>query len=317
MSYEMSILRKEDLSLYLYIKNIVLNKYTETVEYATLEVLEEFCGSGTYVYNIVMDVDNPPIAKERGRGIVYFDNNIAAGNCLVFPTVSGTNGDGIQAYGVPEQISKLALYETTVSGITEVPWTEYMIDYLDCRVITKRPLYSPYVTYTWNYVSVVDEWPVITSANPPVVVVDINKTKKSGYQLGGGKLANRKANIYIFASNQAERNDLIETIYDGLYNKSCTIYDFKAGTVLDYDGTFYGRKYLEDRIIGNPVKEDYLFDTTKVDGVSSMNFENVDAKHAYLNLIMSTTDDNLMFSNLNAYRATISFDISIYDDRIT
>jgi hypothetical protein len=105
MSYEMKSLRKEDLSLYLYIKDTILLDFQEVEEYASLTLMPELCESSSYVYQYVT--------------------------------------------------------------------SDYMIDYIDGRIISTRQFNTPKITYTWNYVSVVDEWAAIEAADPPVVVIDI------------------------------------------------------------------------------------------------------------------------------------------------
>jgi hypothetical protein len=189
-----------------------------------------------------------------------------------------------------------------------------MIDYVDCRIISQRQLNIPKVSFVWNYVSIVDEWTVIEASNPPVVVIDIGGTDKYGYQLGGGKKSIRKVDIHIFASNPAERNDLSETLYDGLYNRSCPLYDFTAGSILDYDGTFYGRRGLLDRDPNPLNKLTYLFDRSKISKISRLQFDEVSARNINLPLVMTRSQDNIILSDLNAYRSRISFKMFSYDD---
>lgn len=314
MSNGMSTLRKEDLSLYLYIKDVILRPFQEVEEYASLRLLPDMCSTDSYVYELITDLEPHP--AERGRGWVYFDSPSGDLPCEPYPTVSGLNGDGDPAFGTPEQNNKVVLYETTSSGLQEVDWTEYMIDYVDCRIITENLLETPVVSFFWNYVSVVDEWSVIEAANTPVVVVDMNSTNKDGYQLGGGRKTTRRVNLHVFASNPAERNDIVETLYDGLYNKSCPVHEFVTGSVLDYDGTFYGRKGLLDRD-PNPInKLTFLFDRDKVSNVSQLYFDDVTSRHVNLPLVMSTGREHTVLSDLNAYRSKISFKVISYDDRI-
>jgi hypothetical protein len=325
MTYEMSNLRKEDLSLYLHIKDMVLRKFTEKEEYVPLRLMPELCGQDSNVYEIVTDLEPSP--TERGRGLVYFDPPSGTLPCEPYPSVSGLNGDGESAYGTPEQSSSITLYEmvqpilcegiTVMSG-TEVDWRDYMIDYIDGRIIVPYKLTNAAVTFTWNYVSVVDEWAAIEAADPPVVVIDVSGTDKAGYQLGGGKKATRKVDIHVFASNPAERNDIVETLYDGLYNKSCPLYNFPTGSILDYDGTFYGRRNLADRFYPAEIpnnKLTYLFDRDHVRMVSRLHFDSVVARHVNLPLVMSRGRDEIMLSDLNAYRSKVSFDMFSYDDR--
>jgi len=325
---EMSILRKEDLSLYSYIKESVLRNFIEFDSGAQLAIMPDLCSYDSYVYEIVTSVIPSPTA--RGRGLVYFDTVFSGTSCDLYTDLVGLNGDGKSALGVPEQSDIVTIYENTatVSGIvtTVVSGTEYMIDYIDGRIITERKLVNPTISYYWHYVSIVDEWAAIQAADPPVIVVDMYGTDKAGYQLGGGKKSTRKVDIHIFASDPAERNDLVEAIYNGVYLKSCKLLDFKTGTVLDYDGTFYGRRDLEERYPGYDFSAElqeyqdnnkltYLFDRAIVENVSRLYFDNVTSRHVNLPLIMTRGKDEAMLSDLNAYRAKVSFDLYCYDDR--
>jgi hypothetical protein len=310
---EMSVLRKSDLSLYLYLKDSVLRNFIEVEEEIPLQLMPELSDLTSYVYQAVTTMDPSP--TDPGRGWVYFDAVSGTNNCASFTSVSGINGDGNFAFGTPEQSERVIVYETVAGTLNVVPWTDYMIDYMDGRIISSRALETPYVTYYWNYVSVVDEWAAIEAAEPPVCVIDIHGTDKKGYQLGGGKKVIRKVDIHIFASDPAERNDLVETIYDCLYNKSCSLSDFVTGSVLDYDGTFYGRRDLLDRI-PNPInKLTFLLDRKTISNIGSLYFDNVTSRHINLPVIMSQSGNQVLLSDLNAYRSKISFDLIVYDDR--
>jgi hypothetical protein len=310
---EMSILRKSDLSLYLYLKDTVLKDFIEVEEQLPLQLMPELSDLTSYVYQAVTTMD--PIPTDPGRGWVYFDTVSGTNNCTPFTSVSGLNGDGNFAYGIPEQSERVVVYETVAGTLNTVPWTDYMIDYMDGRIVSSRALEIPYVTYYWNYVSVVDEWAAIEAAEPPVCVLDIHGTDTKGYELGGGKKVIRKADIHIFASDPAERNDLIEILYDGLYNRSCPLYDFVTGSVLDYDGTFYGRRGLLDRIPNPTNKLTYLLDRETISNVGSLYFDNVTSRNINLPVLMSQSGAQIVLSDLNAYRSKISFDLIIYDDR--
>lgn len=314
---EMSVLRKEDLSLYSYIKESILSNFIEFDSGAQLALMPDLCSYYSYVYQAVTSVIPSPVA--RGRGWVYFDTASSGTACDVYTDLVGLNGDGKYAEGLPEQSNRVTVYENTatVSGIvtTIVSGTEYMIDYVDGRIITERKLTNPTVSYYWYYVSIVDEWAAIQAADPPVIVIDMYGTDKTGYQLGGGRKSTRKVDVHIFASDPAERNDLVETIYNGIYLKSCKLLDFKTGTALDYDGTFYGRRDLPTSTQDANNKLTYLFDRAIVQNISRLYFDSVSSRHVNLPLIMTRGKDEAMLSDLNAYRAKVSFDLYCYDDR--
>lgn len=302
---EMSKLRKEDLSLYYYIKDRVLCNFIETEEYVPLQYIEELsCRYESEVYAANSSMIPSPI--ERGRGWVYFDKVVNNNGLCIdsYTTTSGYRPDGTYvAYGTPEQSNMIVVRD--VDG-TVISGTEYMIDYIDGRVVTSGTC-SPYtVDYSFHYIAVVDEWAAIEASDPPVIVIDIMGTDKTGYQLGGGKKATRKVDIHVFASDPAERNDIVEALYDGLYLKSAPVYSFPNGSVLDYDGTFFGRKE-------NMNKLETLFDRSRESGIiGNMEFNNVTSRHVNLPLLMTRSTDEVMLSDLNAYRSKVSFELVTY-----
>ncbi len=317
MGYEMKDLRKEDISLYYYIKEIVLCDFIEKEELSSLQLMELISTSASYVYESVTTTLPNPV--ERGRGWVCFDAYDGGSNCAgYFNTTSGTRADGDSithdgvSYGVPEQSDRVIVYNdyTIVSGVINhigvISDTEYMIDYIDGRVVTSGTVSPVYVDYYWHYVSVVDEWAAVEASDPPVVVIDMHGTDKAGYQLGGGKMITRKVNIHVFATSTAERNDIVETIYNGLYLKSAPILDLPLGTALDYDGTWYWRRNNMDKL-------QTLFDISTTSGtIGNMRFDNVTTRHVNLPLLMTRSVDSVMLSDLNAYRSKISFDLVSY-----
>lgn len=311
----MNNLRREDLSLYHYIKDTALRSFIEKEEQISLELMGNISCTGTYVYEAVTDTLPDPI--DRGRGWVYFDcpDVDANGDCIYRPntcvpefiTTSGTDVQGNKCNGTPEQLGRVVVYDSNLVEITDVP---YIIDYIDGRIIFPTSDIVPkYVDYYWNYISVVDEWAAVEAADPPVVVIDMSQTDKEGYQLGGGKKVIRKVDIHVFAGSTAERNDIVETIHDSLYLKSAPIYSFATGDVLDYDGTFYGRKTNSNKLT-SLFNRTTLNDTREVHG--GMTFNKVSSKHVNLPLVMSLNRNEVMLSDLNAYRSRVSFEVEVY-----
>lgn len=290
MTSEMTLLRKEDMSLYYYIKDRILCDFIEQEFNVPLVSMDIMSTATSVVYEAVSTMLPSPV--DRGRGWVYFD------------TSSGTACTG--GFPTTEQLSRVVVYNSTGDIIPEA---EYMVDYIDGRVITSGTTSSGVpasVDYFWNYVSIVDEWSAVEAAEAPVLVIDIHGTDKGGYQLGGGRKVMRKVDIHIFASDTAERNDLVDKIFDGLYLKSSPIYDFPEGGVLEHDGTFYGRKGFIDKSLN-------IFDRTTVSNViGNIEFDKVTSRHVNLPLIMTRGTDQVMLSDLNAYRSKVSFDIVYY-----
>jgi hypothetical protein len=153
---------------------------------------------------------------------------------------------------------------------------------------------------------VVDEWSLVRTAKPPIVVIDINGISKEGYQLGPGSKNNPTVDLHIFAGSSSERTDLIDVIYNGLYLKSAPIYEFPTGDVLDYDGTFYGRKDNYDR--GST-----LFSRNTLSNlgetIGGLRFDNVVARNVRMPDMLTRDRNEVMLSGYNNFRAKISFDM--------
>lgn len=288
----MQITRKESLSLDRYLRDIVLNGYIEFQEKEELILDPNRIQSSNKVYRI--NTQTTPSPFEYGRGIVYFDDIASYYLDLIdFTTISGT----------PEQSNRVVLYDKYLNNIDD---SSYMIDYVSGNIIMLDTIVPKYIDYYSYYVSVVDAWDYLSTSSSPVIVLDINSTKKKGYQLGGGKEVTRESNIYIFASSSAERSDLTELLYDGLYQKSIPIYDFLHGSVLDYDGTFFNRKRNLD-------KSTNLFSRTTVSGTTNMRFENLEAKNISLPLSLLKGNESSTINNLNKFRSKLSFTLSYYN----
>jgi len=286
----MYIARKEDSSIYRYFRDVVLSDFIEFQEKDEL-VLSNFSTSSQYkIYDIVTDLYPSPL--ENGRGLTYFDD-LSSSTLVDLTTTSGT----------PEQSSRITVYDRYMNILDE---SSYMVDYVSCKVIMLDTSVPKYIDYHWYYVGMVDGWDSLAVSSPPIVVMDIEKTKKTGYQLGGGKKVIRKCNLFIFSSSSSERLDLTEVLYDGLYLKTCPIYDFSSGLVLDFDGTFRNRR-------NNLDKSTNLFNRTVVSGTSNMSFEDVEAKNINLPLTLSRRNESTTLTNLNAYRSKISFNLVYYN----
>ena len=263
--------RKEDISLHHYIRNDVLKDFIETERNVPLVYLEELSReSGSAIYQA--DSSMTPSTTSNGRGWVYVD--------------------GPEYF--TEQQNSVIVYDslgTVISG-------GYNVDYIDGRIIFPDRSYNPAaVTYKWYYVAIVDEWELVQASDVPVVVVDLMGFSKEGFQLGGGKKVPRRVNIHIFASNQAEREDLSEAIYDGLYLKSCPLQALTHGTMIDWDGRW---------------NYDYTF--TTMSGHSYLKFDNVRARNVYIQLRMIPARDYTQLSNLNRYRSRITFDMFHWEE---
>lgn len=261
----MKRVRKEDISLHHYIRNTVLTDFIET-DTAPLIYLDEESSTGSYVYEAQSQFI--PAPNSLGRGWCYLDNP------------SDTT----------EQQNSVIVYDEFGSVISG---TNYRIDYIDGRIILPTNTITPMsVTYKWNYVSIVDEWGTIESSDVPIVVIDISGFTKEGFQLGGGKRVPRKVNLHVFATDTAERDDIMETLYDGLYLRSCANQFFPKGTMLDWNGTF---------------NNNYEYAT--ISGSSALKFQDIDARSISVPLLSIPSRDLTMLSDINRYRGRVRFEM--------
>jgi hypothetical protein len=263
----MRLTRKEDISLYLYIKDVTVSpQYYEITTGASLT------SAGNNLWNIGYDTELGIHPFKRGdysglgRGLVYFDH---VGACSLF---------GI------EQSDLIRVYDgaTVASG--------YRVNYLTGQIETSEDLTGYNVDYEWNYVSVIDAWPAEDVPALPIISIEMQEADKSPLQLGGGDIRNAFWNIEIFASNKGERDDLVDTIYDSLYQRRCTIYTFPSGLPLNMYGFFNAS-----------------FDTSAHSEYKHLIFENIDKKLTGLPSWGFYSQELL-----NRYRAGITFDTIAY-----
>ena len=257
----MKRLRKEDLSLNHYIRYNILNEYIEREYNVPLDYISDISEPTSQVYEATSSMI--PLPTDIGRGWVYID-----------------------AYGdIIEQQNAVIVYDSLGSTISG----GYMIDYVDGRIVTSGTVTPAAVTYKYFYVALVNEWEDVESAGVPVVVVSLESFEKVGFQLGGGKRVPRRGHLHIFASNRAERDDLLELLYDGINEKCCPNQNWTKGSMLSWDGVF---------------NNDYVYETIQYS--SNLHFENVVARNINPPLTMGNMT---MLSDLNRYRARIDFDM--------
>jgi len=263
----MKLTRQEDISVYLYIKDMVIGpRYYESTIGDSLTQVE------TNLWNIDYDeeLDIHPFQRPEysglGRGLLYFDH--LGETCL---------------FGI-EQVSSLRVYQgaTVASG--------YRVNYLKGQIETSQDLSNYLVDYEWNYVAVIDAWPYEDVPALPIISIEMQSGDKSPLQIGGGDIRNASWNLEIFANNKGERDDLLDTIYNELYLRRCSIYSLSKGLPLDMKG-FYNLEF--DSSINNEYK--YL------------HFENIEKRLTGLPRWGFYSQELI-----NRYRAQITFDTIAY-----
>lgn len=204
-----SRLRLENISIFNYIKYESISPAFS--EYKQNEPLVYNSSTGAYETQITRE----PLPTSEGRGWVFFDDY-------------DVNGDGVMVADTSqEQTSKVV-----VNGAAT-----YTINYLNGSIL--NPDTTPTdVSFYWNYVSVIPSWPGTTPPPLPFVSMGIDGREKDGFQLGGGVKNMSTVYFYVFATSDAERDDISEVVHDALFNRTITIKDFSDGGYLNYDGTY-------------------------------------------------------------------------------
>jgi hypothetical protein len=264
-------LRKEDISLHHYLRHSVLKDFVEQEIGVPLVYDSSLSTTASYVYQSVSTMVPSPISK--GKGWRYLDN----------------------PFDTTEQTGSVVVYDAAGEIIDR---SEYIVDYVDGRVITGNENVVPSkVDYVWYYPSIVDEWMAVQAPNLPVVVVDINSTEKKGFQLGAGSEVTRRVNVHVFANDTAERDDLTESIFDGLRLKSCTLQKFDKGTMIDWNGTF-----------------NELYEYATISGHSRIVFDDIKSRTVFPPLLRIPGNDLTMLSDLNRYRSRVTFNMTHWEE---
>jgi len=248
----LSLLRIEDITIYNYIKYQVIG----------LEFVESLIDQ-PLTYNSQLDMYFPsydnfePSPVSKGRGWAVFD----------------------------EVLGEIDTSSEQASRVTVPGTTSYDVNYILGGI--KNPDAVPTTAdFSWYYVSVIDGWPGIDPPPLPTVAVDITGTVRRGFQLGLGHLSSRRVNLHVFATNNAERDDIVEALFNGLFNKSTKLIDYSQGDYLDHNGFF-----------------DSSFTQPTLPASSKIHFDNVSSR---------TMNNIGEWSDLNKYRANVSFDAVTY-----
>lgn len=209
----MKLTRKEDISLYLYIKDSVIGpEFYEIAEEESLTLV------GTNTWEMSHSSEKCPFERYPcdgfGRGILYFD---VADGCCTFGT---------------EQSDMVDVYNGSVTPAS------YSVNYLKGQVVTPYDVSSYSVDYMWNYVAVIDAWPYEDVPPLPIVSVELQDASARPLQLGYGDIRTGFWNIQIFAESKGQRDDLMDVVYEGVQQKRCNIYDFENGLPLVKSGLF-------------------------------------------------------------------------------
>lgn len=270
----MELARKEEFSIFLYVKNCLLANHF--AEQNLKEPLIFDAESNTY--SISYDSEWIDIFQRgeyagqgEGRGLVYFD----------IPPGLNPIGCSFQE----EQTNMVVVYDSSLNVISGCN-----INYLKGEISYNGAETPSVVDYYWHFVSTIDAWPYIDIPQLPIVSVINVTSDRSGIQLGGGHKRLSDWNVQIFAANKGQRTDLKEILFDGLYLKSCPLLNFGNGMPLNRNGTF-NNTYIE----------------SSVDYYSDIKFMNVKSQVSGLpDWGFYKTD------TLNKFRAEITFSTETY-----
>jgi len=270
-----SLAKLEDMSLQHWIKDAVIPlKWSEKVRNVSLNFSADRL-------RFEADIVWLPNFLDQGRGWVFFDP---------------TSGDNCVLNSIPntEQSTRITVYNEVGSVISPA---HYTVNYLDGAIIASGVTTTPdgvptTIDFVQYYVSVLDGWPGEEPPDPPIVAIDMTGFEKLPRQLGGGRIADRRMSIHIFATSSSERDDLTEFLYDAMYNRHIPIVDFRQGEPLNYDGTY---------------------NTAYTGNILSTN-GNDDALFYFRDLKVEIINGRSEWSDLNKWRSKISLTMRSYRD---
>lgn len=269
----MELARLSDLSLLFYIKNqVLLQGYFEFREKDSTSLIS------TGVYQIELPTGFTPSPFSRGRGVVYYDE-------------VSVPGSGVITDESHEQQNRVIVYDASLVAQSS---SNYTINYGNGQITNPVGFTPAYVSYYYHYVSVLesDTDPGESERKldlPCIVISPEGQDKKKGLQLGGGKIVTRKVNLYVYATSQAERYDLVQTLMNGFEDRAISVKDYNQsnGLPLNYDGTY--------NAAFSPVSIDYVS--------GCMTFEDVTYRH-----LRGTKD----YTYPERYRSVISINLVTY-----
>lgn len=249
-------LRIYDASIVNYLKYEILPvHFTESIQDEPLVFSQALQG-------YVTESSMLPLPTSPGRGWVVFDEFVVGGKTRVDTT--------------SEQTTQVSVTGASTFGI----------DYSGGRIL--NPDTTPTsISYSWNYVSVIEGWPGLEPPPLPVVAVDIDRTVKTGYQLGGGTKDIIEGSVYVFATSETEKKEITDVIYQAFYNRSLPIQNWHEGGYLDFSGEYTG------------------FTPTTASGTSLGAFTKVEAR---------LDGPRIDWSEINRHRSRITFVFEIYKD---
>ena len=204
-----------------------------------------------------------PSPVSAGRGWAFFDELSISGNVVIDTTAEQT------------------------SRVSVIGASTYDIDYNN-GIIYNPDSTPTAVSYYWNYVSFILGWPGTDPPPLPVVALDVDESVRQGIQLGGGSNDILSCSLYVFATSEIEKLEIIGQLYDALYNRTLTIQDWHEGSYLNFDGTF-----------------NTSFTPTPVSGLGHGFFSNV---------ISSSSGPRVGWSEVNRHRGKITFDLEVLRD---
>jgi hypothetical protein len=223
----MKLTRQEDVSMYFYLRDMVIGpQYVEVFEEEELVLAES--GKWDMAYPTTTNIH--PFSRGThsglGRGLLYFD--LAFDSCL---------------FG-PEQDDMVRVYD----GTGDLPRIDYSVNYLTGQVYSNLDLSDYSVDYYWHYVSVIDAWPQEDVPDLPVVSIELQLSESLPLQLGGGDIRGASWHVEIFANNKGERDDLMDVIFEGINLRRCPIYTFEGGLPLTREGLYNSDFVVEENL---------------------------------------------------------------------
>jgi len=231
------------------------------------------------------------LQSTKGRGWLSFELS-DINPCEIYDkTTSGfVSTYGTEFYNTPysiptERESSLIIVRDQNDDV--IPRDYYRVDYKDCRIrwpsnttpsgvaLTKIPTS---IDHRFHMVSLYDGYP--TDSDPstlPIVCIYPMNENTEGLQIGPGAEYHNKYAIDIFASNNAEKRNILNLLKNALYNRSAPVIDFnRIGEPLKQWGVV-NEDFIQDIAYDGQTYRSYL--TLNPGNGQSLYFVNIEVQH--------------------------------------
>jgi len=313
----------EQLSIFYYLKEAVFaSEFSQEVQNEPLsyDSSKDLSGVQRTDYFIV-DPNSGAYGRfpvEEGRGWLSFSLN-EVNPCQIYDVDAGEYVSIINTpfktnvYQIPtERETDLVIVRDQNNNI--LPRSYYQIDYRQGRIRWPAPTtpsgalneIPTTVDYRFHMISMLDGYPSDDSIPElPIVCLYPLSDENKALQIGPGAKFTRRYAIDVFATNNAEKRDILDIIHSSIYNKPISVIDFnRSGEPLEHWGII-NEDFIQDITYNGDTYRSYL--TLNPGNGNILHFLNIE--------VMYNTSPRESRSDILQHMGKITFTTATQTDR--